>query len=272
MASARAKRYTFNVLLALVWLGIPIFLVKVFYPDWVYARDGIRELETAQTQLSTWVRKGNLPTRTKIEAAEDYADGLFGEYESAESYFRRRDAMLERPLLETYTGDPRHVEYKYKEVKEQLKARGRYSLAADAFRVPFMPEYAWEAPTRVPPREEFESLEKKACVAEVLVARLGGGQPAVVGHVGVFEPVETVPEGTVADFEDSEDVEPFISYVIWPAEVHFLAPFPYCGALLSRLTGPPDDYPPIVLYGVDVEARDATQVMVVARVGVLDFN
>jgi hypothetical protein len=218
------------------------------------------------------VRQGNLPTRTKIEAAQNYRDGLFAEYESVESYFRRRDKMLERPLLETYTGDPRHVEFKYKELKEQLKARGRYSLAEGAFRSSFMPEYRWEAPTLVPSPDEFESLEKKACVAEVLIGLLGGGQPCVVGHIEVADPLSTIPENSVVDFTGTDEAEPFVSYVIWPAEVHFLAPFGQAGALLSRLTDPPDEFPPIVLRGLHVEAHDNIQVMVAARVGVLDFN
>jgi hypothetical protein len=272
MPSARAKRYAFNALLAVVWLGIPVFCVMAFYPAWAEAREGVRELDGAQAKLSTWVRQGNLPTRTKIEAAENYGEGLFAEYESVVSYFRRRDKMLERALLETYTGDPRHVEFKYKALKEQLKARGHYALAENAFRTAFMPEYRWEAPTLMPSPDEFESLEKKACVAETLIGLLGGGQPCVVGHIEVSDPVSTVPENTVADFTGSDEEEPFVSYVIWPAEVHFLAPFGQTGALVSRLTDPPDDFPPIVLRGLQIEARDAVQVIVVARVGVLDFN
>lgn len=272
MPSARTKRWAFTGALALVWLGIPVFAIMVFFGDWVRTRDAVDQLQAAQTKLSTWVKQGNLPTRTKIEAAENYRDGLFDEYESVESYFKRRDEMLERPLLATYQGDPRQVKIKYMELKEQLKARGRYRLAENVFRTEFMPAYRWEAPTLVPDRSEFESLEKKACIAESLVSLLSGGQPCVVGHVSVSDPVPTVPQDTIADFEGGDDTEPFLSYVIWPAEVHFLAPFAQTGALLARLSAPPPEYPAIVVRGLHVEAHDQRQVVVAVRVGVLDFN
>jgi hypothetical protein len=272
MPSARTKSWAFNGLLGAVWLGIPVFVVMVFFGDWVATRDAVDQLEAAQVKLGTWVKQGNLPTRTKIDAATNYRDGLFAEYDSVESYFKRRDEMLERPLLATYQGDPRQVKIKYMELKEQLRARSRLRLADNVFRAEFMPPYRWEAPTLTPSRDEFDSLEKKACVAEALVALLCTGQPCIVGHVSVGEPIPTVPEDTIADFEGSDDTEAFLSYVIWPAEVHFMVPFAQAGAMLGRLSAPPTEYPPILIRGLEVEARDARNLVVVAHVGMLDFN
>jgi hypothetical protein len=265
MLSGRAKRYTFNVILAIVYVGIPAFVAIVLYPAMSSASAAVRELTDARDQLGDWISKAPPPTETQIEIERSYRDAMVAEYAQAQSYFLRRDALLERDLLDTYTGDPRTVKFKYLEFKERARARAHFPGGSSAVRYDLMEPYRWEQATLVPDREHFESISKKTCVADVLISLVAEKQPTLLTAITVGDRIPVKPDADTAD-----DVA--VRYDIWPATVRFTVHFSRLSSVLDALSTPPDRMPCVLVRRLDIVGRPQKQVDVLAAVSVLDFR
>lgn len=269
--AARVKRYVFNAILALVYIGIPVFGVLAFYPvvaDW---HDRSRELTEAESALARWLRSMALPTQARVEHERSYTEAMQAEHGRARGYYESRDRLLERSLLDSHSGDPVQVKLKYADLRTALARRAR---CPDVRR--FMPSYSWEGPTEEPKRSDLKAIEKRACIAEVLVDMLGAGAGSVIDSIAVgnpFPPSALVPaspedEGQAAPPPDGEAP----AYVFWPVELVFEAPFQNAGELLNCLATPPGRFPPMLIHSLHLTGLPAGRVRLTVGLRVMDFD
>ncbi|MHC5033783.1 MAG: hypothetical protein ACYTFZ_01940 [Planctomycetota bacterium] len=265
MSVAKLARYVVNSVLAAVYVGMPIFAVEVLYPVLARNRNDVAELRTAQRMLGLWLSQENLPTQTRIQSELAYTEGMRVEYERLCSYFRRRNGMLERSLLDTPSGYPAEVKLRYQKFKADLEERARLELAQTDPTVGLLPAYPWEKQGRPPPKSTFALMEKRACIADALVGLLSSSTCAL-GHVAVGGPPSQSDEVKM----EAED-EP-LRYVRWPVTVRLLTPFHDLPEVLNRIVAPPSRYPCVVLRAVRVEAVATNRVAVQLSLDVLEFG
>lgn len=271
--AARLKRYGLNLLLALVWIGIPVFAVLALYPVVVDWRDRTEELDGAQGALGRWLHAVSLPTQTRIEQERAYTEGMRAECARARTYYQGRDLLLERSLLDTYTRDPVQVKLKYMRLKADLESKGHYEEARDFVRKPFMPPYAWEQPAQKPQQAAFQAIEKGACIADILVDTLMSAGPCAIGHIKVGDPLEPSERGAEAGVgAPAAQAEGEPGWVMWPVELEFVAPFSSVGTVLGKLTTPPSRCPPVLVHSLRVAGLDRGRAVVSVGLRVLDFD
>jgi hypothetical protein len=265
MLSGRAKRYIFNAILGIVYLGIPVFVGVVLFPAMSSASGAVRDLTEARDQLGDWISKAPPPTETQIEVEQSYRDAMVAEFAQAESYFRRRSTPLGRDLLDTYAGDPRAVKFKYMEFKARARARAHFPQGTGAGRYDLIEPYRWEQATLVPDKAQFESISKKACIADVLLSLIGERQPTRVASISVGERIPVEPDPAVAD-----DVA--VRYDVWPATVRFTVHFSRLSAVLDALSTPSDRLPCVLVRKLEILGRPQSEVEVLAELSVLNFR
>jgi hypothetical protein len=264
---AKAKAYTFNAVLAVVCIGIPVFGALCLYPVVTRSDAEVAELHKAQETLSRWLRKTTLPTETLIEAARNYKAGLQADYERVRSYYEGRNAMLNRGLLDTYTGDPVRVKLKYEELKGQLAAKARYDSTKALSNLPFMPPYAWDAAGKVPSPQDLRLVEKKACIADAVVALLANN-PCAVAQIAVGEPAGAADETGGA----AEAGTPAARFDRWPVTVDLVARFRQLAVVLDRVVASPAAFPCFVLRGLSFDAAADGQVKAKLYLEVLELK
>ena len=274
--AAKLKRYGLNLLLALVYLGMPVFAVVALYPVMVAWRDRTEELDKAQGALGRWLYAVSLPTQTRIEQERAYTEGMRAECARARSYYQGRDLLLERSLLDTYTGDPVQVKLKYMRLKAELESKGHYEEAREFIRRPLMPPYPWEQPAQKPQRADLKSIEKRACIADILVGTLMSAGPCAIGHIGVGDPLEPSEGAAEADVGGLDgpaaQAEGEAGWVMWPVELQFVAPFSSVGTVLGKLITPPSRCPPMLVHSLRVAGLDGGRAVVSVGLRVLDFD
>lgn len=266
MPSAKTKRHLFNALLAAIYIGVPIFAATQLYPVLISNRADVADLNKAERILGRWLHMTVIPTQTRIDTEQQYRDGMRGEYGRVIGYLRQRSSMLNRGLLDTYSGDPVHVKLKYQQLRQELEQKGRYEQARTALRKPFMPVYEWEEPARTPAREDFEVIEKKACIAEVLVGLLARS-PCAIGHLAVGDPFRPTGEPTDEEAEGAAG-----GYVVWPVTLELLAPFRQLALVLDKVATPSANGPCVIIHNLHLEAAGREQVTVKLALSVLDFE
>lgn len=266
MLPLKAKRYAFNTFLALVYLGIPVFAVLAFYPVMLANAEALAELEKAEQTLGVWLGKGRIPTQTRIQAELDYKEGMQAEIERITNYYKHRDGLLECSSLDTYTKDPIHVKLQYQKLKQELAAKARHERTAQVFRTAFMPPYAWEEPQRKPRVEDFDAIQKRACIAESLVRILCTRNPCHIGQLAIGEPARRDDEELAAARAAG------LGYVRRPVTVDCLIWFRQLGATLDSLTAPPAGSPCVVLRSLEFRPSIRDHVAVHMEFDVLDFE
>jgi len=282
MVSPRAKRFVVNGALGVLCVGIPVFAVTYLYPTMARHAGNLGELRTAQQSLSLWSHKA-FPTQTRIETEESLKAGLQAEAERVRTYYQSRNALLRRSLLESYSGDPVTVKLKYQELKRQWETKSRYQYARDILGTAFVPAYPWEEAGKMPARNEFRPLEKRACVTDVVVGMMAGA-PCAMGRIAVGEPAGTAAPGIVvretAEAPAGTATEgSALPYVAWPVSVDLVCSFRQLAAVLDKAVTPPADYPCVLLRTLNVQAvpsprtpAEASQVVVKLSLDVLEFK
>lgn len=264
---AKAKSHTFNVVLAVVCIGVPVFGALCLYPAVARSAAEVAELQKSQETLSRWLRKITLPTETRIEAEQNYRAGLQAEYERIRSYYEGRNAMLNRGLLDTYTGDPVRVKLKYEELKGQLAAKARYDSTKALTNLPFMPLYPWEATGKVPSSQDLKLVEKKACIADALVG-LFANNPCAVAQIAVGEPPGAASQtGSAGEAETAA-----VRFDHWPVTVDLVARFRQLAVVLDRVVASPPAFPCLILRGLSFEAAPDGQVKARLYLDVLELK
>ena len=266
------KRYAFNLILALVGVGIPVFAVLVFYPVMADWHDRAAELTEAEIVLGRWLRAMELPTRTRVDTESRYTAAMAAEYGRAHSYYQSRDRLLERSILDSHTDDPVRVKLTYLDLRADLAKKGRCPSDKG-----FMPSYAWERPKQAPLRSEFKTIEKQACIADVLVGLLAPAGPCLITKIAISDPVEPFEASAEEGFDgfDTQGMgieEEAPGYVLWPVDLEFEAPFVDVGTLLATLAAPSDRYPPMLMHSLGLKGLEKGRVAVHVGLRVLDFD
>ncbi|MCK4375859.1 MAG: hypothetical protein KAX19_11035, partial [Candidatus Brocadiae bacterium] len=122
-----------------------------------------------------------------------------------------------------------------------------------------------------PAREDFELIEKKACIAEVLVGLLARS-PCAIGHLAVGDPLRPTGEPTDEEAEASEAEGAAGGYVVWPVTVELLAPFRQLALVLDKVATPSANGPCVIIHNLHLEAAGRQQVTVKLALSVLDFE
>jgi hypothetical protein len=271
MLAPKVKRYLFNAVLGVLYLGMPIFFVTALYPVLAAARGGTAELAQAQEMLGKWLHNVALPTRTRIAMEQRFKEGMTAETTRVRDYLVHRDAMLERDLLGAYRKDPQLLKFSYKKFKDDLAQKARYAAAKDLMaNTPFMPEYDWEKqPAKTPAESDFPIIGKKACIADAIVGMLAP-VPCSVGQVAVGQPpAEPAKEEDAPSEPEQGGV---LAYRRWPVSVQLLVQARNLGAVLDRLTTPPADYPCMALRAIRLDATERNQFIARLSLEVLDFQ
>ncbi len=275
MPSTKIKRRLFTALTILLYVGMPVFGALQLYPAMLSARADVAELDGAEATLGRWVLMTELPTQTRVDVVRGYKEGMAEEYDRVVSYFRHRNASLDRSLLDTASGDPVNVRIKYDRLKQVLKSRASNSITQGGGARDFMPRYPWEQPGGLPPRKDFEMLEKKAAIAELTIGLLGR-KAAAVEFLAIGDPVEA--DGTPVDdlaarraqaqAAESEGLD----YIVWPVRVEMVAVFSRLGQTLNALVSPAARRPCMLVHGLDVKAAGSGVCDVTVNLGVLEFD
>ncbi len=275
MPSTKIKRRLFTALTILLYVGMPVFGALQLYPAMLGARADVAELAGAEATLGRWVLMTELPTQTRVDVVRGYKEGMAEEYGRVVSYFRQRNANLDRSLLDTASGDPVNVRIKYDRLKQVLKSRADNSVTQGSGARDFMPPHPWEKPGGLPPRKDFEMLEKKAAIADLIVGLLGR-TAAAVGFLAIGDPVE--PDGTPVDdlaarraqvqAAESEGLD----YIVWPVRVEMVAVFSRLGPTLNALVSPAARRPCMLVHGLEVKAAGSGACDVTVNLGVLEFD
>lgn len=262
---AKAKAYAFNAVLAVVYIGIPVFGALCLYPAVARSDGEVAELQRAQDTLGRWSHKATLPTETRIEVERNYKAGLQADYEQILSYYQGRNAMINRGLLDTYTSDPVRVKLKYEELKGQLAAKARYDSTKALSNLPFMPPYGWEGPGKTPSPQDLKLIEKKACIADAVINLLANN-PCAVAQIAVGEPPG-------AGNETPEAAEtPAVRFDHWPVTVQLIVRFRQLAVVLDRVVASPPTFPCFVLRGLSLEAAPDGQAKVKLYLDVLELK
>jgi len=267
-SSARRRRYLFNAVLGLVGLGIPVFAALGLYPAMADWRDRSRELAEAEESLARWLRTAALPTQTQIDAERRFTAALAEEIERTRGFYRSRDRMLERNILDSLSGDAMAVKLKYVDLRAALAARARCPNPRK-----FLPVYPWEAPRQVPPRSDFKSIEKRACIVDVLVSLLAPVGSCAVDQIVVGDPVRPAPEQAAFSegWQEPGD-DDAVDYAYWPVDLQASVSFPFAGAALAALATPDGRSPLLLIHSLRVTGADGDTVTLQVGLRVLDFD
>lgn len=266
MLSARTKTVGFTALLGAVLIGAPIFGALCLYPVMATNRSEVAELEQAQVMLGRWLRSITIPTETRIESERNYKAALQAEYDRVLNYYRARNALLERPLLEAYSNDPVRVKLKYEELKRQLETKARRQTSVAMSNKPFMPAYPWEQPGRTPTRPELTLIERRTCIADVIVNLMASSGYISVQQLTIGEAV--APGATAGAAQEDKGA---VLYSTWPVTVEVVTAFRQVAVVLDKIVTPPPNAPCILIRSIDLSATGAGQVSIKLALDVLDF-
>jgi len=265
MIPLKTKRLVTSSIVAAVWLSLIGFFVLKVLPIVQSDVALYGEVARADQMLQKRLKGSVIPSKGLIDQYEQLKSG-YQEEASACAYFfyREHNEKLDRPILKSYLMDPIQFGNNYREWKERM--------ADKAGNPNVFPPYPWEQPGSKPAVKDFAAIEKRTCIADVLVGILTVERSTIVKLVEIYDPVGPVDvsPAPVADWDVAR-------FHIYPVEVSLTTRFTHIGRMFDLFVNNPTErtLPCMVIRSLRVtqtEENDPDTVNVRMTVDVYDFR
>ena len=241
MPSGKTVRALTTALVVAIWMGVALFIGLALLPQAREVRATGRELQQADVLLKELTTAENLPTRGLIKEYATLRAKLEEESGACASFYLFHNAKLDRTILASYELDPNQFAINYAKLKEEL--------ARKAGNANFLDPYPWEKPDGKPDKKDFAVIEKRACIAEVLVNVLTvplSGRPAssiLRLSIGEAQAPPNAPPVAEGKF-------PVARYRVFPMDVQLATRFSNLGLLLNSLVSNPSTPPDLPFMSI----------------------
>jgi len=250
MTSARTKRRLATFVVGALWLGAVAFAVLALLPLLGRVISNRRALRQEEPVMQQEANVETVPSIGRIRHAQRVKQSLIAEAERCAAFYLQHSEDLNRKLLESWRLDPYRIAENYRKLKNELIDR-----AGNPNFLELGPYDDWEQkePWK-PAQKDFGPMEKRACIAEVLVDALSAHRGTVIQlmEIGEASPVAGAPPAEQAKWL-------VVRGRAFPVKVTLLTPFSSLGRLLDslvRVDATPKQ-PCIFLRRVAVEPREA---------------
>jgi len=273
MASAKTWRLLSSLLVAAVWLGALIFgggFVRPLLKDVM----GLSErVATADALIQQRIEADLIPSEGLIGRFEQFKRQMIKEAEICAWEFLLHNKCLDKKILESWRPDPYEVGMNFREVKEQLANKAGHPDFLELGTLDDWEQEDSEAGRGRPRKEDFAALEKRTCIAAVLVDILTTDPATVIELMKVQDPLppRDAPPLPAADWL-------VVRHRTYPVEVQFTTHFESLGRLLNLIvTTPPGsaDTPCMALRQINMRSTDprgGSTVQVNLTLDVYDFH
>jgi len=271
MATARTRRRFATALVAGLWLGAALFALAALRPALARALAMQQELDEALTVMKGRLERELVPSEGVIGHYEALKKAMIREAESCAYEYLRHSECLGKDLLQSWRMDPYEVEMNFRAVKKRLADKAGHPDFLD-----LGPLGVWDQEaspgSRRPTQQDLAALEKRTCIASVLVDILAHEPGTVIDLMKITDPLQPrkAPPAPQVPWL-------VVRHHIYPVQVKLTTPFAGLGRLLSALANvPPDstEVPCMAITRLQVESippRGQGKVQVELAVHVYDF-
>lgn len=277
MLSFRYRKTLMTGLVAVTWLGALGFFVTRVLPPTREVLSLYHSVRQGDEYLQQWTApEQTIPSNGLIAAHTDQKYAMMTEADECAWFYLCHNRALDEPVLESWKPDPYEVADNYRRLKRRLADK-----AGNPNFIEMGPLDDWEKEEGGKPEpEDFAAIEKRACIAKVLVDILGAERSTVIELVDMSKAPITpadCPEAAPAGW----DLKQYrvARHRIFPVEVTFSARFGALGRLLDSLVQNPSTVPPgrpcMVVRAIkvtNVEAGPTDAVRVKLGLHVYDFR
>jgi len=253
MLPLRTKRLISTCFVAALWIGAAIFLAVYLLAAAQASVSDYRDARKAGDTLDAR-KRGEMPSNGLIKQYEQLKEDYKAEAASCAAFYHSdHNKKLDRPILKSYLMDPIQVANNYHEWKTRM--------AEKAGNPNFIVPYTWEGPGGQPAPKDFPRIEKRTCVADVMVDTLTAERGTVIRLIDIGEPEE--PVDVLAPPPVDWDIARFR---IYPVTASFTARFVGLGRLMNRFVANPTDQaqPCMIVRSIQItktESPDTVSVM-----------
>jgi hypothetical protein len=237
MLSFKLRRILMSWLVTLMWLGAIIFLAVMVYPAAKDAFSKYAKVKRGDADLKEWTASiRSIPSIGLINWYGELKFRMRQEVDSCSRHMLSRNKALDEQILESWSGDEHQFATQYEQFKARLADKAGNP---DFIEMGQLDDWEDEA-TGAPEKEDFTAIEKRACIAEVLVDALAVDESTVIQIIDFSKPVKTpdnLPEQPPADWDlGSHRVA---RHRIVPVVITFTTRFAALGRTLDRLAKSP---------------------------------
>jgi hypothetical protein len=267
MLPLKTLRLISTCIIGAMWLGAVVFTATYVLP---MVEENIilyQEISKTGDDLSAKL-KGETPSKGLIEQYRQLKAKYIEEQKTCAYFYIQHNEKLDRKLLKSFMMDPIQLQANY------LKEKAR--MADKAGNPNFVPTYPWEKPGGQPPIADFPRIEKRTCIADVLVDMLTSERGTIIQLLDIGEPTE--PVGVPPALLDTGG--DIVRFRIIPVTAAFTTKFAGLGRMLDLFVANPTgsgrgSNPCMVVRSIQVERNESTDatgaVSVKLGIDVYDF-
>ncbi len=268
MVSAKTRRLILSFLVALVWLGAVWFVAWTFFPLLQGVLSSHKDVRGADLLLEGRINAEVIPSEGLIGRYQEIKDRAIEEAQRCASEYVRHSECLQKRILESWRLDPYEVGNNFRDLKRQLADKAGHPDFLELGKLD-----DWESEDTGKPREEdFAALEKRTCIASVLVALLTAEPGTEIRLMEIHPPRSTseAPQVPSADWM-------VVRHRTFPVDVQLTTRFSSLGRLTNRIvTVPPGstEMPCMAIRRIEVEPvepMERDRVRVELRLEVYEF-
>jgi len=189
MATARTRRRFATALVAGLWLGAALFALAALRPALARALAMQQELDEALTVMKGRLERELVPSEGVIGHYEALKKAMIREAESCAYEYLRHSECLGKDLLQSWRMDPYEVEMNFRAVKKRLADKAGHPDFLD-----LGPLGVWDQEaspgSRRPTQQDLAALEKRTCIASVLVDILAHEPGTVIDLMKITDPLQ----------------------------------------------------------------------------------
>lgn len=268
MPSAKTKRLISSGVVGAVWVAAITFAAWMLAPRVREALSLYQQVGDAEALLDTRVKADLKPSMGVTMRYQDIKGQMEKEAEACAYEYLRHNECLNRKILESWRKDPYDLAGKFLKVKREL---GDKAGNPDFLELGKLDD--WEKEERGKPREEdFGEIEKRTCIAAVLVELLTSEPATVIQLMSIGDPTPGAQAPRVPPAEWA-----VVRHNVYPVDAQFTTQFSSLGRLLNQIIiVPPSaiNIPCMTISRIKLEAADAKgagTVKVELMVDVYDF-
>jgi len=267
MASAKTKRLISSGLVGAVWIGALAFTAWMLMPRLREALSLHQDLTDAEALLERRVEAELMPSEGVAARYLEIKKEMEKEAEACAYEYLRHNECLNKKVLESWRMKPYELAINFQVMKEQLENKAGNPNFLELGTLD-----DWEKQEHGKPRQEdFAAIEKRTCIAAVLVDLLTTEPKTIIQLMKIPDPVPAADAPPAVDWM-------VVRHEVYPVDVEFTTRFGSLGKLLNQiLTTPPSstNTPCMGISSIRVETaggRDADTVKVHLTVNVYDFH